>query len=406
MGYGHDYVNLNHSGSCEMTADQSGITITNKDTNTSIFLDFQRIGTGYNKSYEELMQEGTLSSLTFFDTAADLYYFEIDTQYTLTLDLAPGWTKDDVINAINGSTYETSFSGTIGDWNTSMSNKNGVQVIDFNCYFSEQFYLANGCNLEKLNIENPFVGTFVPDSVNNDCTITLVKDGYTNTFQLNADGKNKLASISTTGLSAGDTISLTFEDGNGNRIVPTWRAVSDINYGTFLGYLRANQFNNYGNSVYNFSNFVSATNRNYNIDLGKGANNGNGQEIRIQCSGESDDYLMLTIGKMDAETIGIQDLSVKTTKDAGKSIDMVASAISKISKQRSRIGAQQNRLEHAYHINQNTSENTQYAESQIRDTDMPSLMVKQAQDRILVEAGQSMLAQANQSNQYILNLLN
>lgn len=84
---------------------------------------------------------------------------------------------------------------------------------------------------------------------------------------------------------------------------------------------------------------------------------------------------------------------------------VVDDAIAKVSRARSTFGAEQNRLEHAYNINANTEENSQAAESRIRDTDMAEEMVNQSKHSILEQAGQSMLAQANQSTQGILSLL-
>lgn len=77
----------------------------------------------------------------------------------------------------------------------------------------------------------------------------------------------------------------------------------------------------------------------------------------------------------------------------------------KLADMRSDLGAQQNRLEHSYNINLNASENTQYAESQIRDTDMAAEMVSYSLQNILSQAGTAMLAQANQTNQNVLSLL-
>ena len=76
-----------------------------------------------------------------------------------------------------------------------------------------------------------------------------------------------------------------------------------------------------------------------------------------------------------------------------------------ISKQRSDLGAIQNRLEHTINNLDNVVENTTAAESQIRDTDMATEMVKYSNNNILAQAGQAMLAQANQSNQGVLSLL-
>ena len=80
-------------------------------------------------------------------------------------------------------------------------------------------------------------------------------------------------------------------------------------------------------------------------------------------------------------------------------------AIQSVSSQRSKLGAIQNRLEHTINNLNTTSENTQSAESRIRDTDMASEMVEYSKNNILQQAGQSMLAQANQANQGVLSLL-
>ena len=83
----------------------------------------------------------------------------------------------------------------------------------------------------------------------------------------------------------------------------------------------------------------------------------------------------------------------------------IQSAIALVSNQRSNLGAVQNRLEHTIANLDNISENTQSAESRIRDTDMAEEMVNYSKNNILAQAGQSMLAQANQSNQGVLSLL-
>ena len=83
----------------------------------------------------------------------------------------------------------------------------------------------------------------------------------------------------------------------------------------------------------------------------------------------------------------------------------VQKAISQVSEQRSALGAIQNRLEHTIKNLDTTSENTSAAESRIRDVDMAKEMVTYSKNNILAQAGQSMLAQANQSNQGVLSLL-
>ena len=98
-------------------------------------------------------------------------------------------------------------------------------------------------------------------------------------------------------------------------------------------------------------------------------------------------------------------VAVDNYEIANNSITAIQDAINKVSSQRSALGAVQNRLEHTVANLDNVSENTQSAESRIRDTDMASEMVNYSKNNILAQAGQSMLAQANQSTQGVLSLL-
>ena len=101
----------------------------------------------------------------------------------------------------------------------------------------------------------------------------------------------------------------------------------------------------------------------------------------------------------------MDDLKIGTATNAQSAITTVQSSIEKLSTLRSKLGAVQNRLEHTVANLDNISENTQSAESRIRDTDMAEEMVQYSKNNILQQAGQSMLAQANQANQGVLSLL-
>lgn len=115
----------------------------------------------------------------------------------------------------------------------------------------------------------------------------------------------------------------------------------------------------------------------------------------------------IQIDALDTKGLGIDGLNVKDTTSAAATyaIDSIAEAIAHVSKQRSMIGAIQNRLEHTINNLDNIVENTTAAESTIRDTDMATEMVKYSNANILQQAGQSMLAQSNQANQGVLSLL-
>ena len=121
--------------------------------------------------------------------------------------------------------------------------------------------------------------------------------------------------------------------------------------------------------------------------------------------------ISVSISAMSAENIGVKDLKVSdpdliTGQDkATAAISTIAAAIQMVSNQRSALGAIQNRLEHTIANLDNVVENTTAAESRIRDTDMAEEMVEYSKGNILAQAGQSMLAQANQSTQGVLSLL-
>lgn len=114
------------------------------------------------------------------------------------------------------------------------------------------------------------------------------------------------------------------------------------------------------------------------------------------------------IDAISSSGIGVKVLENKglmTEDSATNAVNVIATAISKVSTQRSALGAIQNRLEHTIANLDNVVENTTAAESRIRDTDMAAMMVEYSKNNILAQAGQSMLAQANQATQGVLSLL-
>ena len=127
--------------------------------------------------------------------------------------------------------------------------------------------------------------------------------------------------------------------------------------------------------------------------------------LHVGADGTSSNKINVNIEAMNADGIGISGLKVTSEKNATDAIDVIAQAIQQVSRQRSDLGAIQNRLEHTINNLDNVVENTTAAESRIRDTDMAEAMVEYSNLNILAQAGQSMLAQANQSNQGVLSLL-
>ena len=129
--------------------------------------------------------------------------------------------------------------------------------------------------------------------------------------------------------------------------------------------------------------------------------------LHVGADADMTNKINVDIESMSAAGLGIKGLNVKdaTGTAATYAIDAIADAVAKVSSQRSALGAVQNRLEHTISNVDNVVENTTSAESRIRDTDMASEMVNYSKNNILAQAGQSMLAQANQSNQGVLSLL-
>ena len=130
-------------------------------------------------------------------------------------------------------------------------------------------------------------------------------------------------------------------------------------------------------------------------------------KLHVGADATDNNQISVDIDAMSADGLGVKNLKVDGSDDtnAKNAIDTIKAAIQTVSTQRSALGAVQNRLEHTINNLDNVVENTTSAESQIRDTDMATEMVKYSNNNILSQAGQAMLAQANQSNQGVLSLL-
>ena len=129
--------------------------------------------------------------------------------------------------------------------------------------------------------------------------------------------------------------------------------------------------------------------------------------LHVGADSTEDNKIDVDIAMMSARGLGVNGIQVSGDDDtkATAAIDTISAAIQKVSTQRSALGAVQNRLEHTIDNLDNVVENTTSAESRIRDTDMAEEMVAYSKNNILQQAGQSMLAQANQANQGVLSLL-
>ena len=133
----------------------------------------------------------------------------------------------------------------------------------------------------------------------------------------------------------------------------------------------------------------------------------NGTGITLQIGANEGQTMSFSIDDMSAKALGVDGSKVDLSTQAGaqKATTTIDAAIKKVSAQRGKMGAIQNRLEHTISNLDTAAENTQTAESRIRDTDMAEEMVEYSKNNILAQAGQSMLAQANQATQGVLCFL-
>ncbi|MCM1302720.1 MAG: flagellin [Lachnospiraceae bacterium] len=130
-----------------------------------------------------------------------------------------------------------------------------------------------------------------------------------------------------------------------------------------------------------------------------------GVALQVGAEEASANQISVTIASLSATGLGVNGVKVSAQSSAKSAIGTIKTAIKTLNEQRSNLGAVQNRLEHTINNLDNVVENTTAAESRIRDTDMATEMVKYANNNILAQAGQAMLAQSNQANQGVLSLL-
>ena len=220
--------------------------------------------------------------------------------------------------------------------------------------------------------------------------VVTKNDGNTDTYATVADFKTAYAGLGIAGAGAA-TISKALDTATAN--------TSDTVTGTYTGNLNSYKV---GDDV--------------NVKLAVGASGetalSNGSKalllsFQVGADTTSENKISVTMDSMSAKSIGVDGIKVtgSDSTNADKAVDTISDAIKKVSKQRSALGAVQNRLEHTISNLDNVVENTTSAESRIRDTDMAEEMVSYSKNNILMQAGQSMLAQANQQNQGVLSLL-
>jgi flagellin len=129
------------------------------------------------------------------------------------------------------------------------------------------------------------------------------------------------------------------------------------------------------------------------------------QSIHIQAGANSGQSIVVSINGASSTAIGVDTLSIATRDNANAAISELDDALAYVSTERSRLGAYQNRFEHAYNVNENTAENLTAAESRIRDADIAKEMMDYVRSSILMQAAQYVMALHMQQGQSILQLL-
>ena len=324
---------------------------------------------------------------------------------TVTTVADPATTLDAQVkldNATAGSEAQNTLAKSIRDqgvrvtatWDASANSGAGAAKysVELNGDAAQQFRVsatATDGTFEVLDKDNKVVGTIAVSGGNQSATSTAAESAVITATTVSATvlatEVAKLYDKDGNGISANDLANYFSVDSDGNMQA---RADAPQVYDA-LG--KKVSLTDYADSIKESQNLTAA------LKL----------KLHVGADATTNNQISVNLEAMSSKGLGVNALKVDGSDDtnARNAIETIAAAIKKVSTQRSALGAVQNRLEHTINNLDNVVENTTSAESQIRDTDMATEMVKYANNNILSQAGQSMLAQANQSNQGVLSLL-
>lgn len=338
-------------------------------------------------------------------------------------------TKDDIQKVLNGATFEGVFDYITSNYSAHMAENifvNGQQVTTDEVEIrvsklSDEFCLQHNIDLTS----NGFQGKF-----NIDANSLKWKYTYDNhDYYITPESEQLLNDIDANGgVNDGDSIFVSFSDGYASFEIEYHILYTDEHsdvrgaigmYNPATGenvpmsvtakMFPRRKFDNIINTIQQPVEYIYTLSKNgetINPTQISNTTSKNKGQLWIQSGDTKGNGMYITIGDMNTSLLGLNSINVLTSDDASKCIDKTSKALDIVSKQRARIGAQHNRLEHAINITKNIEENTQYAESRIRDTNMAEEMMKHTTTNMLEQVSQTMLAQANQSQQGVLNLLN
>lgn len=299
------------------------------------------------------------------------------------LGLWPGTSESDISAVVKSSANRLSSGSTASQYGTGY----------LACMYLG--YLAGGANA----VTSQAIGNGL------DKLLSEMKDGKSLSQAINDVSGGKYTSMNDFQSKFGDAdsahfISLLLNEagatGSGSVIAPALNTVDVINAASPNGGYYQPDFT---------KEFTSSSSNPATTGGGSGGYNGSGQGLMLQIGSLAHQGMEISIDDAHRAALGLSDISVMSHEEASSALADFDYAINMVSNNRSNIGAFMNRLEHTVANLDNTSENTQAAESLLRDTDMAAEMVEYSASNILAQAGQSVLAQANQGTQGILQLL-
>jgi flagellin len=325
------------------------------------------------------MRELSVQSANDTNTAGDRSELQKEmTQLNDEIDRIQSTTQFNTKNLLDGS------MGSAVNVDAANVNKNAA--------LKSSVALATTTKLTDLQDKN---GNNLGITSNDSITISYVKDGTTITNTFAASAALTLAALGTTdGAAADGNMALTVSTGAALMTAAAAGTGGAVNGLTItVKDASGNVRTAATNALSSFSETTAAANKrtdgtaNFQI----GANTGQSMNLSIE--------------DMGASALGVKGLQISTQSQATVAIKVIDQATSKVSSERSKLGAVQNRLEHTINNLGTASENLTAAESRIRDVDMAKEMMSQTKNNILAQAAQAMLAQANQQPQGVLQLL-
>lgn len=340
---------------------------------------------------------------------------------TLTLNLVEGqtYTQSDIDDLIKNATQIKDEDQTASPAEVSFNLKNGIFTYDTEATYTTQ----TGVRSASSATENNLSAYLMTDNKSNDTyadTIQFTANNYgedTRTIKIATDvaaGKESVSVAEADNVNAKDgTYVLHLSTGveYSEEDLEKLMAKAGLDYDVTLTDADAPD----GDKSF-YAQTVVAEDDAEAYELGAGATGaglgadkalgaGEGLTFQIGANGVEDQRLTVNVSDMSSTALGVGGLDISTQDGANDAINKIDDAIKTVSSQRAALGAVQNRLEHTVNSLSTAEENLQSAESQIRDTDMASEMIKYTKSNILQQASQSMLAQANQQPQGVLQLL-